>query len=130
MKNKDKYIFIEAKHLKEGGGSQNEQLNDAIQIVKYRPKQDNIFCGAFIDGVYSNAILEIPEDFIKNPYKLQDTKNKLTAQQKDIMKTLKDNSASFWFNTVGFKEFIKDFAEWRLSLSSVRFFILLNIFSL
>jgi len=110
IKNKDKYIFIEAKHLKEGGGSQNEQLNNAIEVIKYRTKQNNIFCGAFVDGDYSNALLEIPKDFIRNPHKLPDTKNKLTAQQKDIIKTLKDNSTSFWFNTAGFKEFIKDFA--------------------
>jgi hypothetical protein len=58
IKNKNKYIFIEAKHLKEGGGSQNEQINNAIQTVKYKPKQDNVFCGAFIDGVYSNTILK------------------------------------------------------------------------
>jgi Holliday junction resolvase len=99
IKSGGKYIIIEAKHLKEGGGSQDKQIKELIGIIQHRKVSDDIMLGAFCDGVYSNVLLN--EDVKCNA--------KITTQQKDIAKALKNNQNSFWFNTAGFSEFIKDF---------------------
>ena len=100
LKNGDKVMFLEAKHIKEGGGAQDKQIKELISIISHSANKANIFYGAFLDGIYSNKMLcEIEKK----------QENKTVKQQKDILKALEDNENSFWFNTAGFTEFVKDF---------------------
>jgi F0F1-type ATP synthase delta subunit len=109
LKHDEKIMFIEAKHLKEGGGTQDKQVHELINIIQTRNSNKNVLVGAFLDGVLSNHILDMSEEYIKNPKKLNYEKNKTVRQQVDIIKALKTNKNNFWFNTAGFKKFIKDF---------------------
>jgi hypothetical protein len=102
LKNGDKIMFIEAKHLKEGGGSQDKQIKELIGIIQKDTGNKNVFYGAFLDGIYSNVLLKNIEKPVGN--------NKIASQQRDINTALKNNPNSFWFNTAGFMGFIKDFA--------------------
>jgi hypothetical protein len=101
LKNGDKVIFIEAKHLKEGGGSQDKQIKELIGIIQRTTGGKNVFYGAFLDGIYSNVLLENVENPVGN--------TKIAFQRKDMGVALKNNKNSFWFNTAGFVEFAKDF---------------------
>jgi hypothetical protein len=110
FKNRDNFMFIEAKHLKEGGGSQDKQIKELIDIIAKTPNKNNVYYGAFLDGVYSNILLDITEENISNPNTMNKLgNNKVTSQKIDIIKTLSQNSTSFWFNTAGITEFLKDF---------------------
>jgi len=104
LKNNEKIIFLEAKHLKEGGGAQDKQIKELISIISHPTNKPNIFYGAFLDGIYSNVILDVSP---KNNKK----ETKIITQRKDICKALEINKNSFWFNTAGFREFVKDFGE-------------------
>ncbi|MDR2413081.1 MAG: hypothetical protein LBD50_02615 [Rickettsiales bacterium] len=106
LKNNDKYVFIEAKHLKEGGGSQDKQIKELIGIIQKPTAGNNIFHGAFLDGIYSNEILN---DIEQAPLKAYG-KTKVISQQTDIVNALKTNKNSLWLNTAGYTEFIKDFS--------------------
>lgn len=106
LKNNDKYIFIEAKHLKEGGGSQDKQIKELIGIIQKPTANKNIFYGAFLDGIYSNNILNNIDKIDRTKY----GKTKVTSQQIDILKSIENNKNSLWFNTQGYIEFIKDFS--------------------
>jgi len=103
LKNKEKIIFIEAKHLKQSGDSQNKQIKELISIISRPIGKINIFYGAFLDGIYSNKILNIPSE----TEKIRETN--IGKQQKDILNALDKNENSFWFNTRGYEEFVKDF---------------------
>jgi hypothetical protein len=100
LKNKNMYAFIEAKHLKELGGAQNHTVSEIIDVIKNKSNSDNFKFVSFCDGVYSNILM--------NPS--NNTDNKIRTQYSDISRILKENVNSFWLNTVGFKEFVKDFA--------------------
>ncbi len=103
IKSGDKIIFIEAKHLKEAGGSQDKQVGELINIIRSKNNEnENVLYGAFLDGVYSNSILGDSDSSCHR-------NNKISRQQKEIRKALKNNKNNFWFNTKGFEEFIKDF---------------------
>lgn len=105
IKNNKNMMFLEAKHLKEGGGAQDKQIKELINIISHSTNKPNIFYGAFLDGIYSNVILNIPNEIEK----AQETK--IITQRREILKALEMNKNSFWFNTAGFKEFVKDFGE-------------------
>ena len=112
LKSKNNYIFIEAKHLKEGGGSQDKQIKELIEIISENTTNSNIFLGAFMDGIYSNVLLDgITKTLFRMPCKLleEEKSDKLKNQRHDIVQNLKINVHSFWFNTAGFAEFLKDF---------------------
>jgi hypothetical protein len=101
LKNENAYAFIEAKHLKELGGAQNHTVSEIIDVIKNKSNSNNFKFVSFCDGVYSNILM--------NP--LNNTNNKIHAQYSEILKILKENVNSFWLNTVGFKEFVKDFSK-------------------
>ena len=112
LKSGKKYIFIEAKHLKEGGGSQDKQIKELIEIISETNENNDVYLGAFMDGMYSNVLLKgIDEELFAFPCKLleEQKSDKLKKQRYDIVKGLHDNTHSFWLNTAGFKDFIKDF---------------------
>ncbi|MFH1413112.1 MAG: hypothetical protein ABIG10_03765 [bacterium] len=89
--------FLEAKHLKTSGGSQDKQVYELINILRDKPKKNNYFHVSFLDGVYFNFI------FNNNSKKTKD-RNKYMSQRKDIYKYLKQNKNNYFINTAGFKE--------------------------
>lgn len=104
IKSNNQYIIIEAKHLKEGGGSQNKQIKELIDIIKtpiINQNKGNFLYGAFLDGFLNNVILTKNKD--------NSSANKTTNQRNDIETALHNNSHSFWFNTAGLEAFLKDF---------------------
>lgn len=112
LKSGTNYCFIEAKHLKEGGGSQDKQIKELIEIISQKIKNNHIFLGAFMDGVYSNILLDgINNKLFKNPYCLlkENKSDKLKNQRYDIVQSLQNCENSFWFNTSGFDKFLCDF---------------------
>jgi len=96
----DREIFLlEAKHLNVGGGEQNKQVSELIDILKHKEDNKNIHYIAFLDGTYSNLLLakSVPK-----------RAKKRIKQRKDIEKFLIKNKNSFWMNTSAFSEFVKD----------------------
>jgi len=106
LKNRESYIFIEAKYLKEGGGSQDKQIHELIAILQCATANANILLAAFMDGVYSNKILNSNNLTDETARKT----TKLRTQRRDIEAALAQNATSFWFNTAGFAAFVEDFA--------------------
>lgn len=111
LKKDNKYLFIEAKHLKEDGGSQDKQIKELIGIIQHNAHNDNVLYGAFLDGVYSNVLLNLTDNDIEKPNEKNYGTNKVLSQQIDITKALAKNKNSFWYNTAGFVEFVKDFSK-------------------
>lgn len=109
IKSGDKIVFIEAKHIKESGGNQDKQIKELIEIIKTKSKNKNIYFCAFLDGFYSNKLLEnINDDIINNIDLINNPNNtKLINQKIDIITSLNKNKTSFWFNSKGYEEFIK-----------------------
>ncbi|MBI2041550.1 MAG: hypothetical protein HYT20_00840, partial [Candidatus Nealsonbacteria bacterium] len=94
-KNKDIY-FLEAKHLNTGGGEQNKQVLELIEIIKQRSPVRCHFV-SFLDGLHSNNILKFDSE-IKN--KANKTKGEM--QYEDLKNTLIKNKNNYWVNTAGF----------------------------
>ncbi len=70
---------------------------------------NNIYLISFMDGVYSNKILNLTNEEINNPELITKKQiNKLKLQQHQIVDNLKINNNSFWVNTYGLIELIKD----------------------
>jgi hypothetical protein len=108
LKNGSRFAFIEAKHLKVQGGGQNKSMVELISLIKTKTINNAYLCG-FLDGVYSNKLLTgITDILIKNPAIIP-SNTKMNKQKKEIIESLTSNSNSFWFNTAGFEEFVKDF---------------------
>jgi hypothetical protein len=113
LKNKDYYALIEAKHLKDGGGAQNHTISELINIIKQRTKNKKVFCISFLDGIFSNVLLNLTQKNIENIATIGKGQgnNKTVAQQRDIVSALKSNYNSLWLNTAGYTAFVKDFAK-------------------
>jgi len=92
IKDGSKNFLLEAKHLNTTGGAQDKQLSELIEILSLAEKDKNIFYIAFLDGNYSNILLD-----------KEKAREKLDTQRKDIARFLKKNPNSFWVNTAGFK---------------------------
>ena len=107
IKNGKYLAFIEAKHLKEGGGSQDKQIKELIEIIKIKNTSHNVYIGAFLDGIYSNTLLDIPTDISNHTIH----NNKTAEQQRDIIETLRSNNNAYWLNTAGYTAFISDFSN-------------------
>ncbi|MBD3211065.1 MAG: hypothetical protein GF311_00530 [Candidatus Lokiarchaeota archaeon] len=94
------YFFIEAKHMKEGGGAQNKQVAEIIDFISYSEKNDNIHYLTFMDGVYFNRFSkEISEG------------TKTHKQKLDIEKYLLQNKSNYFINTAGLREIFTDLRE-------------------
>lgn len=98
IKNNDKLFLLEAKHLNVGGGEQDKQVSELIEILSLKKERSGVFYISFLDGTYSNALLG----------EISKKSNKKLKQRKDIEKNLKKNSQNFWVNTMGFRELFND----------------------
>ncbi|MGM9970665.1 MAG: hypothetical protein ACI35S_09765 [Anaeroplasma sp.] len=86
--------IVEHKHLKEGGGGQDKQLSEIVDLISN--SEEGVSYIAYMDGLYFNALI--------NP-KLN---TKMFKTKKDVLKYLSLNSNNYFLNTLGFEKFIKD----------------------
>jgi len=101
IKYKDKIILLEAKHLNVGGGGQDKQISELIEILSLKKEKNNILYISFLDGTYSNALLE----------EISKKAKKKLKQRKQIEKYLRQNKQNYWLNTTGFKTFFADLTK-------------------
>src|SRR3989344_611964 len=94
IKNNKKIILLEAKHLNVGGGEQDKQISELIEILSLKKERENIFYVAFLDGTYSNILLG----------EINKKAKKRLKQRIDIEKYLKNNKQNYLVNTMGFKK--------------------------
>ncbi len=94
-----KDIFIvEHKHMKEGGGGQDKQINEVISFISFSENNPNMHYVSFLDGIYFNL-------FTNKKYLI---KGKIFNQLNNITKNLKQNPQNYFVNTKGFMELIKN----------------------
>lgn len=100
FKIKKDIFIIEHKHMKEGGGGQNKQVNEVINFISYSENNPSlkIHYVTFIDGLYFNL-------FRSNSFRKE---SKIPTQVSNIKNALKNNPNNFFVNTSGFKKLIKD----------------------
>lgn len=94
FKYNDRIFIVEHKHLKEGGGGQDKQLGEIIDLIKY--KDDNVSYISYMDGMYFNSLIN-PKPNVK-----------ISNSKKDIIKYLTENSENYFLNTHGFEKILKD----------------------
>jgi len=101
IKHFDTIFLLEAKHLNVGGGEQNKQVSELIEILSLQENKSNIFYIAFLDGTYSNVLLN----------KFSPRAVRRSKQQKEMFEYLQQNQRSFWVNTAGFKALFSDLTK-------------------
>ncbi len=99
IKNSSDIYFLEAKHMSTKGGGQDKQVKEIIDLIKNKPTKNNYHFVSYLDGIYSNILLEIGDKKVSTK-----KQNKLKNQYKDIIKALNKNSNNYWINTAGFKK--------------------------
>jgi len=92
IKLNSKIFLCEAKHLNTSGGGQDKQISELIEIISLKEKNKKIYYIAFLDGSYSNILLDSKKGG-----------DKLMTQKKEIKKCLLRNPNNFWVNTAGFE---------------------------
>lgn len=97
IKIQNKIFLVEAKHLNTSGGGQDKQISELIEILNLKEKNENIFYVAFLDGNYSNVLLDSGK-----------CGDKLKTQRREIKKYLKNNARNYWLNTAGFTSLFLD----------------------
>ena len=97
----DAIFLLEAKHSNVGGGEQNKQVSELIEILSLQEDKQNVFYIAFLDGTHSNIVLgDVTERAVR-----------IKQQQKEILQYLKQNLKSIWLNTAGFKALFSDLTK-------------------
>ncbi|MCK5459504.1 hypothetical protein KAI52_00115 [Candidatus Parcubacteria bacterium] len=93
-----KIFLLEAKHSNVGGGGQNKQISELIEILSIKKERVNIYYISFLDGTYSNYLLG----------KISKNAERVLKQREEIEEYLKNNPNNFWVNTIGFKNLFSD----------------------
>ncbi|OGE80568.1 MAG: hypothetical protein A2660_00190 [Candidatus Doudnabacteria bacterium RIFCSPHIGHO2_01_FULL_45_18] len=98
FKIKNHFFIVEHKHMKEGGGGQNKQINEVIKFISYSEPRSSkrIHYITFLDGLYFNLL---NRTFKK--------KSKVPTQVANIKKALRQNENNYFVNTAGFKELLE-----------------------
>lgn len=102
--------IIEAKHLQEGGGHQNEQVSQLIRFISFsepNPRQSNnpalpqlsFSYVAFMDGWYFNQLIEAHK--LKTGERKRRVGKKILEQYNSILKQLESNEHNYFVNTQG-----------------------------
>ena len=97
--NSDTYI-LEAKHLNTGGGGQNKQILELIELIRNNTKSSRYHLVAFLDGIHSNTLLDNKNKNLES----NKENNKIQNQYADLISTLKLRKSNYWINTAGFKK--------------------------
>ena len=95
----DEFYFGEAKHKKEGGGGQNDQIKEIIKFIGFGEARANFGYISFLDGIYFNSL-------ISNTESIQKRFNKGQTQSKEIHDALKEFPNNYFLNTEGMKKFL------------------------
>jgi hypothetical protein len=98
--NADEMYFGEAKHKKEQGGGQNDQVKEIIKFIKYSESRENFGYISFLDGIYFNSL-------IPDVTSVKRRLNKGQTQSKEIRKALLFNSRNYFLNTEGLHQFLR-----------------------
>lgn len=94
IKKGEDIFIVEHKHIKEGGGGQDKQINEILSLISYKEINNNIHYVAFLDGTYFNLFLNA--DIKKD--------NKISNQLNNIYDYLSKNKNNYFVNTAGFKK--------------------------
>mgnify|MGYP003394146616 CR=1 FL=1 len=92
VRDADDIFIMEHKHMKEGGGGQNKQVNELIDFINFSENNKNVYYISFLDGLYFNLFTD--ERYLK--------KGKIYDQLKGIKKALSQNKGNYFVNTSGF----------------------------
>jgi len=98
IKYKNNIFIVEHKHMKEGGGGQDKQINEVISFIGFSENNPKFHYISFLDGLYFNL-------FANKKYL---NKGKILNQLTNIKRNLKQNSQNYFVNTAGFKKLIKE----------------------
>lgn len=90
IKNGNRIIILEHKHMKEEGGGQNKQISEVIDFIQESEKNPNLSYVTFLDGVYFNNFIYAQGN------------NKLRDQIRQINQALAKNPNNYFVNTAGF----------------------------
>lgn len=90
-------FIIEHKHMKEGGGGQDKQMNEVISFVSFSENDPNFHYVSFLDGIYFNLLAN----------KKYLNKGKIVSQLHNIRRNLKRRKQNYFVNTAGFKKLLK-----------------------
>lgn len=95
IKIKDRLLILEAKHIKESGSAQNNQIDELIKFISQKEKE-LISYVAFLDGRYFN--------------KFRDTSpaDKVRRQREEIENALQDYPNNYFVNTAGLRKLLED----------------------
>ena len=94
IKDGDDIFIVEHKHMKEGGGGQDKQINEIISLIGFSENNVKIHYVSFLDGMYFNLFTN--EKHSKN--------GKLSNQLRNIKANLTRNKQNYFVNTAGFKK--------------------------
>lgn len=96
IKYKDHIFILEHKHMKEGGGGQDKQINEIISFINFSETNKKIHYISFLDGIYFNL-------FVNKKYL---SRGKILQQITNIRQGLKKNEQNYFVNTSGFRELL------------------------
>jgi len=98
IKNGENIFIVEHKHMKEGGGGQDKQINEVISFISFSENNPKIHYISFLDGIYFNLFAN--KKYLK--------KGKILNQLKNIKQNLKRNKQNYFVNTNGFNKLLKE----------------------
>ncbi|MFA5127667.1 MAG: hypothetical protein WC457_01510 [Patescibacteria group bacterium] len=96
IRNKKDIFIIEHKHMKEGGGGQDKQINEVIAFISFSETNPRIHYMSFLDGLYFNLFAD----------RKSMNKGKILNQLDNIEQNLRRNKQNFFINTAGFNKFL------------------------
>ena len=103
--NKNFYI-CEAKHKKEGGGGQNDQMLELIDLISFSEKRKDFGYISFLVGLLFNKFSDIHAEIEKRSATNKKS-NKIQNQYTSISANLSKNPNNYFLNTKGFELFLK-----------------------
>lgn len=96
LKIKDNYYILEHKLTNGAGGSQNAELNEIIQFIKYSEKNHKWHYIACLQGDYFKKLNEHNDE------------PKIQAQYENILTNLEKNPSNYFVNGEGLKKLVTD----------------------
>jgi len=99
----DQTYIVEHKHVKEGGGGQDKQIDELIEFITMQPSSDKVHYVSYLDGYYFNIMRKYLIQF--QPQKGKKTPKPI-SQINSIRNALNRISSNYFINTAGLKELI------------------------
>lgn len=98
IRHNDNIFIVEHKHMKEGGGGQDKQINEVISFISFQERNPKIHYISFLDGIHFNL-------FANKKYL---NRGKILSQLLNIKQNLKRNAQNYFVNTAGFKKLLSE----------------------